>query len=226
MVVLTCNLEIISDLDLEGVGHQISDAVFGGAPFVGRSEYIFDEIPAVYCERPFFGERITLQGVEGSGSYFLEARGGSNRPPGGTSQQFPRSPIDTSGCIAQCLNGVKGLAIRGSFGGTISCKVRFASTLELDQLGVVISDRVLGSVKMEAFEALGSGDQRSFRTVKPILGSYFALSRDEDRGSFILEDLLTASILVGIEGEPHVPSTDISHLVKGLLGGTSGIQAH
>lgn len=43
-----CALPIYSDKDIYGVANIISNEIFGGLPFGGLEDYIYDEIQAIY----------------------------------------------------------------------------------------------------------------------------------------------------------------------------------
>jgi len=67
-----CDLLIISDMSIEEVGELISKKLFGGLPFGGKENYIYDEIPAIYIKDKILGFKIILNGFPGkNGGYIL-----------------------------------------------------------------------------------------------------------------------------------------------------------
>jgi hypothetical protein len=74
MTFLVCGLVLFSEKSLEEVAEILSAKLIAGIPFVGRDEFIYDEIPAVYAERDVLGLRIILQGFGGEDGYQLEIR--------------------------------------------------------------------------------------------------------------------------------------------------------
>lgn len=72
MILLSTRLHLRSSHSLEDTATVISHHIFGGIKFVGRNEYIYDEVPAIYGEKSVFGFRIVLQGHGGEEGYILE----------------------------------------------------------------------------------------------------------------------------------------------------------
>ena len=71
MFVPIAEINIDSQLSLEEVGELISKKIFGGLKFIGREQYIRDEVPAVYLESDLLGLSYVLSGGPVDG-YFLE----------------------------------------------------------------------------------------------------------------------------------------------------------
>jgi hypothetical protein len=71
MIYLVCNLPIWSNKSLEEVAEIVSSRVLAGIPFIGRDEYIYDEVPAIYAKQNPLGLRIILQGHGGQHGYTL-----------------------------------------------------------------------------------------------------------------------------------------------------------
>jgi hypothetical protein len=112
MIRLCCDLHIISKLDIEGVAAIISERLFGGAKFVGRERYIYDEVPAIFLEQPILGLRIVLQGFGGDDGYFLEMR--DTRPLGLdlSSDEIRKSVVVLSQYVETLLEGNPELSVR------------------------------------------------------------------------------------------------------------------
>jgi len=68
---LICELGFLSEKGLEAVAEIISTKLIGGIPFVGKDEFIYDEVPAVYAEHDVLGLRVILQGFGGEEGYYL-----------------------------------------------------------------------------------------------------------------------------------------------------------
>lgn len=109
MIILACRLRISSRLSLEEVGQILSDRVFGGIPFVGREEYIRDEIPAIYSESWLFGTRFVLTGEPDDEGYYLQADTDRKVIAGMTPKQIGKSCVEIAPLIAKLLKGVDGL---------------------------------------------------------------------------------------------------------------------
>lgn len=54
-----------SEKKLEEVGKEISNKLFGGVPFQGINENIYEEVPAIYIKTPMIGLEIILSGYSG-----------------------------------------------------------------------------------------------------------------------------------------------------------------
>jgi hypothetical protein len=67
-------VDFVSDRSLEDLATELSIRLFGGIPFVGRDEGIWDEIPALRLKQRFLGLEVVLGGTAGNGGgYSLEA---------------------------------------------------------------------------------------------------------------------------------------------------------
>src|ERR1044071_5349173 len=71
MAYLVCGLSFLSEKNLEEVAEIISTKLIGGIPFVGKDEFIYDEVPAVYTKHDVLGLRVILQGFGGEDGYHL-----------------------------------------------------------------------------------------------------------------------------------------------------------
>jgi len=66
-------VNFVSDRTLDDLASEFSARLFGGIPFVGRDEGIWDEIPAVRLSTRFLGFEVILGGKEGAtGGYSFE----------------------------------------------------------------------------------------------------------------------------------------------------------
>ena len=72
MAYLTCGLSFLSEKSLEAVAEVISSKLIGGILFVGKDEFIYDQVPAVYAKHLVLGLRVILQGFGGEEGYHLE----------------------------------------------------------------------------------------------------------------------------------------------------------
>ena len=72
MIHLVACVQINSEKNLEEVASLVSQNLLGGVPFVGKDEYIYDEVPAIYAKRHVLGLRVILQGYGGEDGYLLE----------------------------------------------------------------------------------------------------------------------------------------------------------
>jgi hypothetical protein len=100
-------------MSLEEVGKIISDRVIGGIQFVGRDDYIRDEVPAIYTRSEVFGTRFILMGEPDDEGYYLEADSQSlvaSLSP----EQIKRSLFDLSPLVAHLLVGTEGITLGDS----------------------------------------------------------------------------------------------------------------
>ena len=109
---LTANVHIHSDLTLEKVANVLSRVLFAGAPFGGKNDYIYDEVPAVYIAKNHspLGLYITLQGYGGKTGYLLEMISDTNLSPHSTGDNY--TPVDLSPYLALLLRDIEGIAIQ------------------------------------------------------------------------------------------------------------------
>jgi len=111
MVIIACRLRLLSSMSLEEVGEVVSSRVLGGIPFVGREDYIRDEIPAIYSKPEVFGTRFILMGEPDDEGYYLEADTGRSVLAGLTADQIRTSLVDISSLVAHLLKGVERLTV-------------------------------------------------------------------------------------------------------------------
>jgi len=112
MVLLSCSINIKSELCLEDVASIISYHLFGGVEFAGRSDYVRDEIPAVYTNY-ILGCRFLLSGEPDAEGYTLEV---AHREwptlKGLSAQQIKESVVDISADLAERLKSVGSIQAR------------------------------------------------------------------------------------------------------------------
>jgi len=68
---------LLSNLSIEEVGNILSDRLFGGLPFGGKEQCLYEEVPAIFIEPFILGFNIILSGYGGFGEdegYVLETR--------------------------------------------------------------------------------------------------------------------------------------------------------
>jgi hypothetical protein len=109
MIILVCRLRLHSSMSLEEVGEVVSNRVLGGIPFVGKKDYIRDEIPAIYSKPDVLGTRFVLMGESDDEGYYLEADAGGSVSANLSAEQIRSSLVDISPLVAHLLKGVKGL---------------------------------------------------------------------------------------------------------------------
>src|SRR5438876_5199785 len=111
MTLLSCGIELWSDKSLEEVAEIVSNRLFGGVRFIGKGEYIRDEVPAIYSERDILGMRVVLTGGPGQGGYYLEME--TRRQPGValTADQIRKSVVDLSPLVSKLLHGVDEITV-------------------------------------------------------------------------------------------------------------------
>ena len=112
MVILACRLRLLSSMSLEDLGEVISNRVLGGIPFVGREDYIRDEIPAIYSKPEVLGTRFILIGEPDAAGYYLEADGGRSQLTNLSAEQIRSALVDISSLVAHLLKGVEGLEVK------------------------------------------------------------------------------------------------------------------
>ena len=112
MIMLTCDVRIASKLTLQELGAIMSERVFGGIPFVGLTEYIRDEVPAIYTEKRYLGTRFILMGTPDDEGYFLQAETLSVLTKGLTPEQLQENLVDVTEVIVALLSRADGLAAR------------------------------------------------------------------------------------------------------------------
>jgi len=111
MTLLSCGLELWSDKGLEEVAEIVSNRLFGGVRFIGKGEYIRDEVPAIYSERDILGMRIILMGGPGQEGYYLEME--TRREPGValTAEHMRESLVDISPLVSKLLHGAEEITV-------------------------------------------------------------------------------------------------------------------
>lgn len=62
---LTASVSMKSQFKIEELGIILSEKIFGGIPFEGLEEAIYDEIPAIFFKRRLLGFNFVLQGYDG-----------------------------------------------------------------------------------------------------------------------------------------------------------------
>lgn len=110
MIIPSCSLRLLSRLSLEEVGQIVSARALGGIPFVGREDYIRDEVPAIYSKSEVLGTEFILMGEPDEEGFYLETDVGSliNLP----AEQIKNSLVDISPLVAHLLEGTAGIEVR------------------------------------------------------------------------------------------------------------------
>lgn len=111
MMRLICDAKIVSAKSLEDVASLVSERILGGIRFIGREKNIYDEVPAIYGERPILGLRVVLQGYGGKQPYFLEMRDCRPLDPTLSPDQIRESVVDISDLVARLLEGIEGITV-------------------------------------------------------------------------------------------------------------------
>jgi hypothetical protein len=123
IVLLRAYVDFVSQQSLHEVGTEIAKACFGGGEFVGETEGIWDEVPAVRLDRNPLGLEITLGGSPGeAGGYTLEVS--SRDPLGGPLPEDPESCLevicDFSRYLAALVERIPGVVVRpGAWAGVV-----------------------------------------------------------------------------------------------------------
>lgn len=112
MTLLTCDVRIASKLPLQQVGAVLSERVFGGIPMGGLTEYIRDEVPAIYTTSRYLGTRFILMGEPDEEGYFLQAETLGVLTKEFTPEQLQESLVDVSEVIVTLLSRADGVAAR------------------------------------------------------------------------------------------------------------------
>jgi hypothetical protein len=100
-------VNFVSDRALDDLASEFSTRLFGGIPFVGRAEGIWDEIPAMRLTARFLGLEVVLGGKAGTdGGYSLEATV-VNLPPGIASSER----TDLSEYVAYLVGTIRGVQL-------------------------------------------------------------------------------------------------------------------
>ncbi len=110
MVILCCELKILSPLALEEVAQVISNQVLGGIPFVGREHRIRDEIPAVYTEGEFLGMHAVLMGEPDDEGFMLTMDTGALLTTL-SSREIRESFVNISPLVAKLLSGAEQIKV-------------------------------------------------------------------------------------------------------------------
>lgn len=112
MVLLTCDVRITSKLTLQQIGAILSERVFGGIPMGGLTEYIRDEVPAIYTTNRYLGTRFILLGGPDEEGYYLQAENLSVLTKNLTPEQIQEHLVDASELIVTLLSRVEELTAR------------------------------------------------------------------------------------------------------------------
>lgn len=110
MIHLTACILINSEKSLEDVASLVSENLLGGIPFVGKEEYIYDEVPAIYAKHDVFGLRVILQGYGGEDGYLLEVHPKAFQTEYETSSDI--TTVDLTEFIMLALSKVEGIQAR------------------------------------------------------------------------------------------------------------------
>jgi hypothetical protein len=111
MIIPSCRLRLLSRMSLQEVGQVVSDRVVGGIPFVGREDYIRDEVPAIYSKTEVLGMRFILMGEPDDEGFYLEADG-ADLIANLSAEQIKNALFDISPLVAHLLQGVEGVEVR------------------------------------------------------------------------------------------------------------------
>lgn len=104
-----CLLPISSNEDINGIAKIISDKLFGGIPFIGLDEHIYEEVPTVYIDYSILGLQGVIQGFGGDAGYTLEIRSHpSNIKPDDTDEV----EIDITGYVSSLIEGTDNIQIK------------------------------------------------------------------------------------------------------------------
>ena len=107
---ISANVIVHSALTIEQVGEAISKGLLGGVPFVGRDEYLRDEVPAIRSESEIFGLRVLVQGHGGESGYALEIYPKHSNDPA-FQVKGPEDEVDLSSYVASLLARIPGIAV-------------------------------------------------------------------------------------------------------------------
>jgi len=106
-------LGFFSEKTLEEVAAIISARLLGGIRFVGKDEFIFDEVPAVYAESDVLGLEVIVHGFGGEDGYWLDMSPRDvrlDRPMDLTLSDESR--VDITEYIGFALRDLEGIRIR------------------------------------------------------------------------------------------------------------------
>ncbi len=112
MVLLTCDVRITSKLSLQQVGAILSERVFGGIPMGGLTEYIRDEVPAIFTTNRYLGTRFILMGGPDDEGFYLQAENLSVLTKGLSPEQIQENLVDASELVVTLLSRAEGLTTR------------------------------------------------------------------------------------------------------------------
>ncbi|MCY7836120.1 hypothetical protein MOB49_03180 [Bacillus haynesii] len=104
-----CLIPITSNKDIDDLARIISVKLFGGIPFGGMEEQIYEEVPAVFIENPILGFQVVIQGFGGEKGYTLEVR---SHPEIIEPDDADEIEVDITGYVSTLLEGTDGLQIR------------------------------------------------------------------------------------------------------------------
>ncbi len=103
-----CLVPIYSNKDIEGLAKIISNKLFGGIPFIGLEEHIYEEVPAIFIDHPILGLQAVIQGFGGKEGYTLEVHSHPvNIEPDDTDIMY----IDIAGYVAALIEGTEELKV-------------------------------------------------------------------------------------------------------------------
>ncbi|NPC91687.1 hypothetical protein HOO54_05400 [Bacillus sp. WMMC1349] len=118
-----CLLPIKSNKDIHEVAKIISDKLFGGLPFGGLDDYIYEEVPAVYINPPILGLEAVIQGFGGEKGYTLEVHSYPGNPEPDDSDEVH---VDITGYVATLIEETEELKI------VWSEKIKNANYIEIE----------------------------------------------------------------------------------------------
>ncbi|KAB0443607.1 hypothetical protein AB1J28_07605 [Lysinibacillus irui] len=104
-----CLIPIDSNKDINEVARIISDKLFGGLPFGGLEEHIYEDVPAVFIDYPILGLQIVIQGFGGREGYTLEV---CSHPINIEPDDSDEIEVDITGYVSVLIEGIEELQVK------------------------------------------------------------------------------------------------------------------
>ena len=200
------DLSFYSDKDIHEAAKMISNQLFGGLPFGGLKDYIYEEVPAIYIDDPILGFDVITQGYGGEKLYFLDINNHPNIQSAIIdsykaeihSGELEIENIDITGFVETLLEGTKGIEIghkkvlnEGYINISESpdvnsklknkfpyfiCHLPFNSDKDIHEVGKIISGELCGGLP---FETLENDKGPAVQLDRTILGLNVKIVQDE-----------------------------------------------
>ena len=110
-ILLNCQVQLRTSMDLESLGRLLSTTLLGGVPMGGRKEALLDEVPAIYTEGAILGNFFVLLGEPDDEGYYIRCLHDTASSGVLTAEEIKDCTVDISHAVARRLHTIPGIEI-------------------------------------------------------------------------------------------------------------------